>query len=252
MSAYSNSTSRVQKRFGHWSSGLAQEFGIVEAILRSRDRFFEEIRAGLCLAEKTRAMLISNIAFLAAYGAVLGSTHSLWQALSSAVKLPLLFLITLAICIPTLYIFSVLFGSNQRLQQNVALVLSAITVTAVLLLSFAPITFFFMLTTSGYQFFKLLNVLFFAISGTVGMVFLGQGMRIVSSADEQSESRMRGLLFYLWIFLYAFVGSQMAWTLRPFVGYPGSRFELVRQLGGNFYADIFASLGEFLGFLVVM
>jgi hypothetical protein len=249
MSIYS---SNVQKQIGLWPNQLAQNFGIVEAILRSRNQFFEEIRAGLDLGEKIRSMLISSIAFLAAYGAVLGSTHSLWQALSSAAKLPLLFLITLAICIPALYIFSVLFGSNQRLHQNVALVLSAITVTAVLLLSFAPITFFFMLTTGGYQFFKLLNVLFFAIAGIVGMVFLSRGMQVVSAADEETGAKMRRLLFYLWIILYAFVGSQMAWTLRPFVGFPGAKFELIRQLGGNFYADILASLGEFLGFLVVM
>jgi hypothetical protein len=44
----------------------------------------------------------------------------------------------------------------------------------------------------------------------------------------------------------------MAWTLRPFVGYPGSRLEIIRELGGNFYADIFRSIGELLGFLVVM
>ena len=36
---------------------------------------------------------------LAVYGAVLGASHSVGQALSSAVKLPLLFLITLAICL---------------------------------------------------------------------------------------------------------------------------------------------------------
>jgi hypothetical protein len=56
---------------------------------------------------------------------------------------------------------------------------------------------------------------------------------------------------YLWIVVYAFVGSQMAWTLRPFVGAPGLGFELFRQPGGNFYANIFASLGEILGFLTV-
>jgi hypothetical protein len=56
---------------------------------------------------------------------------------------------------------------------------------------------------------------------------------------------------WLWIALYAFVGSQMAWTLRPFVGAPGLPFELFRQLGGNFYANILASIGEILGFVTV-
>jgi hypothetical protein len=47
------------------------------------------------------------------------------------------------------------------------------------------------------------------------------------------------------------VGSQAAWTLRPFIGAPTISFELFRQLGGNFYTNIFATLGEILGFLTV-
>ena len=55
----------------------------------------------------------------------------------------------------------------------------------------------------------------------------------------------------LWILVYAFVGSQVDWTLRPFVGAPSMQFELFRQLGGNFYTNVFASLGEILGFFTV-
>jgi len=227
-----------------------QNLAIIETILRDRRRFFAEIREGNGLAEKMRAMLISSVAFFALYGAVMGSSHSLWQALSSAVKLPLLFLATLIVCAPTLYFFNLIFGSNQSLGQNVVLMLTAITVTAVLLLSFAPVVLFFLLTTSHYQFFKLLNVGVFAISGIIGVRFLSQGMRIVSYAGKEG-ARARRNVIRLWILLYAFVGSQMAWTLRPFVGAPGLPFELFRQLGGNFYANVFASIGEILGFFVV-
>lgn len=241
----------LQQQIGQLSGGFAQDFAIVESILRDRQQFFAQIREGMGLPEKIRAMLISSVAFLAVYGAVLGSTHSLIQALSSAVKLPLLFLATMLVCIPTLYVFSVLFGSNQRLQQCVALVLSAITVMAVLMLSFASITLFFMLTTSGYQFFKLLNVFFFIAAGIISMLFLVQGMRAVSTSESNQGRIGRRLVLFFWIWLYAFVGSQMAWTLRPFVGYPDAKFELIRELGGNFYADIFRSLGELLGFFIV-
>jgi hypothetical protein len=251
MSVYSNK-SHIHKQVGQGLGGLTQELAIVEAILRDRQLFFDQIRESIELREKTRALLFSSSIFLAAYGAVLGSTHSLWQALSSAVKLPLLFLITLIICVPALYIFSVLFGSNQRLPQLITMVLSAITVTAVLLLSLAPVTFFFMLTTSDYQFFKLLNVFFFAIAGFVGMFFLSRGIQIITMADKEGGTKIRSIILYLWILLYGFVGSQMAWTLRPFVGYPWARFELIRELGGHFYTNVFYSIGEILGFLVVM
>ena len=82
------------------------------------------------------------------------------------------------------------------------------------------------------------------------MVFLSQGMRVVSAEGEES-ARARLTILRLWILVYAFVGSQMAWTLRPFIGFPGAPFELLRQLGGNFYTDILSSIGEFLGLLIV-
>jgi hypothetical protein len=223
---------------------------VIESILRDRQAFFNEIRQGQGLKEKMRAMLISSIVFLALYGAVMGSTHSLWQALSSAFKLPLLFLATLIVCSPTLYFFNLIFGSKQSLSQNIALMLTAITVTAVVLLSFAPIVMFFLLTSSNYQFFKLLNVGVCTIAGVIGVLFLAQGMRLVSASGAEG-ARARRMVIRLWILVYAFVGSQAAWTLRPFIGAPTISFELFRQLGGNFYTNIFATLGEILGFLTV-
>ncbi|MBI5035169.1 MAG: actin-binding WH2 domain-containing protein [Chloroflexi bacterium] len=224
---------------------------IIESILRDRHLFFDEIRQGKGLSEKMRAMFISSIVFLALYGAVMGSTHSLWQALSSGFKLPLLFLATLIVCAPTLYFFNLIFGSNQSLSQNVALMLTAITVTAVVLLSFAPIVLFFLLTSSNYQFFKLLNVGVFTVAGIVGVIFLIQGMSLVSASGGSDGARARQIVVQLWIVVYAFVGSQVAWTLRPFVGAPSMKFELFRQLGGNFYTNIVASIGEILGFFTV-
>jgi hypothetical protein len=227
------------------------DFSIIEKILRNRHDYFTEIREGIELREKMKAMLVSSVCFFALYGAVMGSTHSLWQTMSSAVKLPLLFLATLLVCVPSLYFFSLLFGSNQSLNQNLAVILTAITVTSVLLLSFAPITLFFLLTApSQYQFFKLLNVGIFTISGLMGIVFLYQGMKIVSGPDLEGASTRRWVLI-MWMFVYAFVGSQMAWTIRPFIGAPGTPFELFRQLGGNFYTNILYSLGEIFGYLIV-
>ncbi len=229
---------------------MMKDLAVIETILRNRYLFFNEIRQGIGLPQKMRAMLISSIAFLALYGAVMGSTHSLWQTLSSAAKLPVLFLATLIVCSPTLYFFNILFGSDQSLTQSIALILTAITVTAVLLLSFAPIAMFFLLTTSNYQFFKLLNVAVFVAAGGMGVLFLSQGMRVVSAAGQEGAGA-RHTVLRLWILVYAFVGSQMAWTLRPFIGAPSMQFELFRQFGGNFYTNIVASVGEILGFLVV-
>jgi hypothetical protein len=42
----------------------------------------------------------------------------------------------------------------------------------------------------------------------------------------------------LWVLLYAFVGSQMAFTLSPFVGDPQQPFMLFTQFGDNFYSYV--------------
>ncbi|MCB0153158.1 MAG: actin-binding WH2 domain-containing protein [Anaerolineae bacterium] len=218
----------------------------IEALLRDRPQFLAELGQGIELGPKLRAMLRGSIGLLLLYGALLGATHSLGQTVSSALKLPLLFLATLLICAPVLYLINALFGAGQSLTQSLALVLTAITVTALLLLSFMPVTIFFITVTDHYQFFKLLNVGLFLIAGGGGAIFLKQGM--AAAGQPQQSAR---LIFYLWLAVYIFVGCQMAWTLRPFFGYPGTPFELIRQFGGNFYSDVFRSVSEIFGFLIV-
>jgi hypothetical protein len=91
-----------------------------------------------------------------------------------------------------------------------------------------------------------LNVAIFGITGLIGVNFLYQGMQLLSQEDEDGrETRMKVLQF--WLLLYAFVGTQLAWTLRPFFGSPGAPFEMLRQMQGNFYLDIFSAIGEIFG-----
>jgi hypothetical protein len=119
---------------------------------------------------------------------------------------------------------------------------TAMTTTSVLLLSFAPITFFFLLTTNNYSFFKVLNVTAFTIAGLLGLVFLGQGMSATTDPHNMQSLGIRRLIFGLWILLYIFVGTQMAWTLSPFMGDPHLPFILFTQPGDNFYNNVLMSL----------
>ena len=222
-------------------------FTVLIGLLRDRAAFLEEIRSGVKLDSKSIALLICSSLFFAVYGAIIGSFHSWAQALSSAVKLPALYLITLIICFPTLYFFNILFGSRKTFGQHFVMLLTAVSVISVLLFSFAPITLFFLISTYNYQFFMVLNVAFFAITGFIGIKFLYQGMRLMAEQDsEGKETRMSILRF--WLILYAFVGTQLAWTLRPFFGMPGSPFVLFRELEGNFYLSLMQAIGEIMGF----
>lgn len=224
-----------------------QQFGILISLLRDRQGFLEEISQGVRLQSKISALFVSSSICFAIYGAIIGASHSWAQALSGAVKLPVFYLLTLIICFPTLFFFNVLFGSRSSFQQHFVVLLTAIAVMSVLLFSLAPVTLFFMITApNSYQFFKLLNVLIFGITGIFGVKFLYEGMQLLSQQDEVGK-KTRTSILRSWLFLYGFVGVQLGWFLRPFFGSPGSNFELFRKVGGNFYLDIVAAISQILG-----
>ncbi|MCC5607932.1 actin-binding WH2 domain-containing protein [Nostoc sp. CHAB 5834] len=221
-------------------------FAVLIGFLRDRQGFLEEVRQGTRLPNKIISLLVCSSLFLAGYGGIIGAYHSWMQALSSAIKLPALYLITLLICIPTLYFANVVFGSKRTFGQHLALVLTAVSVTSVLLLSFAPITLFFLITTNNYQFLILLNVFVFALTGFIGVSSLYHATTLVLEQDNEG-SKTRQKILQFWLFLYAFVGSQLGWTLRPFFGTPDSAFQLFREREGNFYLSVIQAISYLLG-----
>ncbi|MTJ08881.1 MULTISPECIES: actin-binding WH2 domain-containing protein [unclassified Anabaena] len=221
-------------------------FVVLIGFLRERQGFLEEVRQGVRLPIKIISLLVCSSLFLAMYGGIIGASHSWMQALSSAVKLPALYLITLLICLPTLFFANIIFGSKRTFAQHFALVLTAISVTSVLLFSFAPITLFFLITTNNYQFLIVLNVIIFSLTGFIGVSSLYNATNVVLEQDDEN-SKTRKTIIQSWLFLYAFVGSQLGWTLRPFFGTPDSVFQLFREREGNFYLSVLQTLGYLLG-----
>lgn len=225
---------------------------VIERILRNREDIWAQIAGEHSLNALIGQMFASTVISLGLYGAVMGMSRNLLQALSSAMKLPVLFLLTLAICMPTLYLFNLVFGSRLTLRQSIAMVLVAITVTSMLTLAFAPISIFFLISAPDYEFFKLLNVVILALSGIIGLSFLVNGMGRINALNNAPPEHAEGApatnntteqpvnmkLLYVWIVLYGFVGTQLGWTLRPFFGDPGAEFALFRQIEGNFYVNI--------------
>ena len=53
--------------------------------------------------------------------------------------------------------------------------------------------------------------------------------------------------FHVWIVIYALVGAQMGWILRPFIGSPDLPFHWFRSREANIFVDILRTLGELLG-----
>lgn len=119
-----STTTLVQKQ-----SLLESPLLVIERILRDPEGVWAQISTEFRLNALIGQMLTSSAIALACYGAVLGFSNSPLQALSSAVKLPVLFLLTLAICLPTLYLFNLVFGSRLSVNQTLGLV-GVITVIA--------------------------------------------------------------------------------------------------------------------------
>lgn len=203
-----------------------------QMLLRDRYALFDDI-----YNEHNLNGMIWNFAsmaflFLMAYGACLGSYAGNLQILSSAIKIPVLFFLTLAVCAPALFTFNVLLGSKLSLKQIVAMLMMKTFLIALILISFAPIMLFFVVTASSHDFTTLLNVSMCGIAGAFGLTLLWKGMDYITVKHDETPNN--GILL-IWIAIYMFVGTQLAWSLRPFVGETGT-FAWFREIDGNFYA----------------
>jgi hypothetical protein len=212
---------------------------IVPRFLRDPQAFFESVQRGEEIRSKVISLAASSVLFLAIYGFATGLGHSFWQALSSAVKMPLLFVATMVFCLPALYFFSLaLLRTQLGMLQVTAVVLAGIGVTAFLLLGLAPVTFFFVLTSGSYLFFRLLAVVFVAISGCIGLYFLWRGMTRVDLGGENVPRIFECVLLGVWSILYVFVGAQMTWRLSPLVGDPEIPFIFLQLSRDTFCVDV--------------
>lgn len=212
-------------------------------ILSDRERFFSEVVEGHALGTKLRHALLTLVLLGAFYGAAGGAYSGGLQALSAAIKVPFLFLGTLLICFPAFYVVQILAGSRLRLLQVLTLVLGALALTAVLLAAFVPITALFLVTGANYYFLQLLHVALVGIAGLLGMLALHEGLAVV--CEKRGVYPRKALtIMRAWAVLFAFVGIQVAWNLRPFIAKRDEPFMITRRYEGNFYAAIIYSVNR--------
>ena len=218
--------------------------GLIESLLRGR----EELLGGV-FADRAPNRLLLRVTLLVvtltgSYGFIMGIDHSLAQAFSSMLKLPLLYLLSLAVCFPLLFVVNVLMGSRLNIRQTLALIQLALGLNAVLIGSCAPISLFFIVTGADYHFLKILHVGILGVAAFSGMVALYRGL-VAMCESHSIYPRHAVRILLIWIFIFGFVGTQMAWTLRPFLGAPDLPFELLREnTGMTFYQAIWISIGK--------
>jgi hypothetical protein len=216
----------------------APGFGTFLTILLSdRERFFDEVVEGVQVRRKLVYGFWTLVCLSAMYGGAAGAYAGPLQAIAAALKLPFLFLGTLAICFPGFFVIQVLVGSRLRLAQVLALVVGALALSATLLAAVVPITVFFLLTGAGYHFLTLLHVAIVLGAGLLGMSALHEGLAFACEKRGVYPKKAMTIM-KLWAVLFAFVGIQMAWNLQPFVGDRGQPFRLFRHYEGNFYTAV--------------
>jgi predicted membrane-bound spermidine synthase len=90
-----------------------------------------------------------------------------------------------------------------------------------------------------YSFIQVTHVAIIAFAGIIGNARLVQLLRELSG-DRAIARRV----LVAWLAVNLFLGSQLCWILRPFIGSPGLPVEFLRAAAfqGNFYETVFHSL----------
>lgn len=209
---------------------------------QNSDEYFEI----LCEPENSRKLVIKQLLFILlftlVYGLIMGSYNGFLQSIVTGVKIPVLVLLSLIICFPALYVIQSMIGSTMTLYQMANIIFSGFFVFSTIAVSFAPIVIFFMITSDSYSFLKLLHVAIFSFSGFFAVKTIINGLKY--SCERKNLYPQLGMsIFRIWVFILAFVSSQLAWNLRPFVGSRDLKFELFREREGNFFIAVVQSFG---------
>jgi hypothetical protein len=188
-----------------------------------------------------RFLTLAVAAMYAAYGVSMGLFRGGVPGMVSGAKLPFLYLATLAVCFFPFYVLNCTAGPRFRAGSCVRLLLLAASANAAALSSYAPIGFFFTLTTSreGYRFLTLMHVGAFALSG---LLSVGVIMLVFRAAAAQAGRSISGAVALAWGVLYAFVGTQMAWVLRPWIGSWSMPYTPFRAFEGSFIESVWRTV----------
>ena len=183
--------------------------GAIDAILRQPRRVMYQLRqpgAG----RLSLAMLLVAILCSLVYGVVVGSFSMGIQLWAAPVKIAGGLVLAGLICLPSLYIFTCLSGSQARLAEMGGLLTGLVMLMTILLVGFAPVAWLFSQSTESVAWMGALHLVFWGISTFFGLRFLEAGF-----AHSQARSSA-GL--NTWVVIFVLVAVQMTTALRPIVG----------------------------------
>lgn len=146
------------------------------------------------------------------------------QALYSAIKVPMLLLVTFLLSLPSFFLFNTLLGLRDDFRKVLRALLTCQAGQTILLASLAPFSAFWNFTTASHSLTILFNGLLFGVSTFAAQLILRREYRQLAKTDSSHWKMLP-----VWLLTYSFVGIQMAWVLRPFVGQPGKATTFFRE-----------------------
>lgn len=245
-------------------------FGLIELLLKDRPRLYLALRNQEQLAQMIPGFLTITLLAMMIVSGILGTYSSGWQVVFVAVKLPLLLLLTLAVCHASFWSWGLYFRTKLQSSQVAALTLAAVSTTSLLLLGASPILWLAIgegttaLTKLSlkqqelhYHRAILALVLTFGLAGFAGLRVLYKGlMAMLSNTAKQVAQGVRGgvmgarMMAGVWLGLYSIVGLQMSWLLRPYLFHPwanGRPLTFVRGMDGNVFEAVFKTMLNLMG-----
>ena len=168
------------------------------------------------------------------------------QLIYSGIKVPLLLCFTVAISLPSFFVINTLMGLREDFREALGAVVSAQAGLTLILVSLFPITLFFYscLPASGSSYAQaiLFNAAMFAVASISAQVLLSAYYTKLVARNARHWWMVR-----MWILVYAFVGIQAGYVLRPFIGSPNMEPSFFRRDSfENAYVKVFALVCEVL------
>lgn len=177
----------------------------------------------------TAILAIMIVAFGMSYGGVMGAFGGLGgdrplQLVYSAVKVPILIMLTFALSVPSFYVINTLLGLRGDFPRVIRALLATQAGLTVILTSLAPFTAFWYASGTDYHPAILFNGAMFAVASLGAQRILRRDYAPLIRKDERHRWMLRA-----WLLIYIFVGIQMGWVLRPFIGDPARPVQFFRE-----------------------
>jgi hypothetical protein len=181
----------------------------IDAILRHPRRVMFQLHQPEAGKVIGRLLFVSIVCSLI-YGTVVGTFSGGSQLWIAPAKISIGLMISALICLPSLYIFTCLSGSQARLVEVGGLLVGLLTLMTILLIGFAPVAWIFSQSTESLAWMGTLHLIFWFIATIFGLRFLQTGF-----SHSQARSRTG---FNIWVIVFLLVAVQMTTALRPIVG----------------------------------